>query len=356
MDPAVGQLESDGVLLKKSRDVGRFFVKSHFGTSLTNNRLKLNFVEASFLQSEGKLRIFTQDAGELSFEDFFSYCAKKIPDFETLFFSFRDLRNRGYAIVEENNTTATSFVEYKTQRQQEAQEPRFHVLSIAERSNFDVEKIYTLLDKTVQKDNPLWFSLVDEEGDITYYDVGELKAQGKINTNITTPHQGMILNNRVVIFEKQANTTLFEPHFLGKPFAQGLQLSHVEALYLVKKGLLSVHNLKGKTLEYQDYLQLVQKVQTDITLRLHVYETLKEKGLIVKTGFKFGTHFRVYTDMPGKTHAEYLVQAVPQGYTNAWNVVGRAIRLAHSVNKEMVFARIDDQDQVCFISFRRLRP
>lgn len=357
MDPAVGQLLEDGVLIKKSRDVGRFFIKSHFGSSLTNNRLKLNFVEASFLQSEGKIRIFTEDSGELSFEDFFSFCAKKIIDFETLFFSFRDLRSRGYAIVQENNSNiSSSFVEYKTQRQKEAQEPRFHVLSIAERSDFSVDQIHTVLKKTAAQGNPLWFSLVDEEGDITYYDVLELQAKGCIDSPITESFEGMILNNRVIIFDDKAHKSLFENQFIGKPFAKGLQLSHVEALYLVKNQHLRVHNLQGETLSYQDYLKAVQEVQSDILLRLKVYETLKEKGLIIKTGFKFGTHFRVYTDMPGKTHAQYLVQAVPQGYSNAWNVVGRAIRLAHSVNKEMVFARIDDQDQVCFISFRRLRP
>ena len=82
---------------------------------------------------------------------------------------------------------------------------------------------------------------------------------------------------------------------------------------------------------------------------------MKKKGIIPKTGFKFGTHFRAYTSHPDKIHAEYLVHVVNKDFKSLWAEFSRAVRLAHSVNKEIVFSRII-KNKVEYVSFGRLRP
>jgi tRNA-intron endonuclease len=99
----------------------------------------------------------------------------------------------------------------------------------------------------------------------------------------------------------------------------------------------------------------MKKLQPDIEQRLMVFKDLKQRGLLVKTGFKFGAHFRAYTKQPDKTHAEYLIHVVEKGFTSIWAEISRAVRLAHSVNKEFVFARIDNQT-IDYIKLGRLRP
>jgi tRNA-intron endonuclease len=66
-------------------------------------------------------------------------------------------------------------------------------------------------------------------------------------------------------------------------------------------------------------------------------------------------HFRVYTKKPDVTHAEYLVHVVDKKFKSVWAEISRAVRLAHSVNKEIVFARIDGK-VIDYIRLGRLRP
>ncbi|RLG36170.1 MAG: tRNA-intron lyase, partial [Candidatus Alkanophagales archaeon] len=69
----------------------------------------------------------------------------------------------------------------------------------------------------------------------------------------------------------------------------------------------------------------------------------RERRLIVKTGFKFGSHFRVYERME-QPHSKYLVHVVPREHIFVKPELSRAVRLAQSVRKQMVFAYEDTAD------------
>ena len=84
-----------------------------------------------------------------------------------------------------------------------------------------------------------------------------------------------------------------------------------------------------------------RQIESDFDLKFSVYRDLRDKSLVVKTGFKFGTHFRVYKQVEGTRkvpHSEYLVHTVPQDHIFLPPVLSRAVRLAHSVRKQMIFA------------------
>jgi tRNA-intron endonuclease len=53
-------------------------------------------------------------------------------------------------------------------------------------------------------------------------------------------------------------------------------------------------------------------------------------------------------------HSEYLVHTVPQNYVFRLPVISRAVRLAHSVRKQMVFAFLNGD--VGYLEMRRLKP
>ena len=86
-----------------------------------------------------------------------------------------------------------------------------------------------------------------------------------------------------------------------------------------------------------------------------MYDDLRERGLVVKTGFKYGTHFRAYDQDPGREHARFLVHAVPRDHETSWPELSRAVRLAHGVRKELVFGAADEAG-VEYIELERLRP
>jgi len=346
---ASGELVKDKIIVKKPRDVGRFYTRSRFGETVSGNILKLDLIEGVFLLDEGKIKI--QRNGEnVNFEKLVKLSSEHIPCFEIKYLIFKDLRKRGHAVKLCEDRHDFDLCVYK---QDEREKPCF-LKAFSERNFFDIDETKKLVDAMIKKGGELWFTIVDEEGDITYYDVTSLDIKGNICENGFAKIEGFLIGNRVLIFEK-ANA-LFNKEFYGKLFGSGLQLSMVEALYLLERNVIDIRDLKSeKRFSKKDFLAIVEQNQPDINNRLFVFKNLKKRGLIVKTGFKFGAHFRVYTNQPDRTHAEYLVHVVDSGFRSMWAEISRAVRLAHSVNKEIIFARVGN-DKIDYIKFGRLKP
>ncbi len=85
-----------------------------------------------------------------------------------------------------------------------------------------------------------------------------------------------------------------------------------------------------------------------------MYEDLTARGIVAKTGFKYGAHFRAYEGDPERVHAKYLVHALPDGHRGMWPEVSRAVRLAHGVKKHLLFAVAGDD--VRYLRLERVRP
>ena len=347
----IGELADNCIIIKKSSDVGRLYNKSHFGTPLKGNRLQLTLLEGVFLLDEGKMRLF-QDTKPVDFQQIVEIAAQHIPDFETKYLVFKDLRNRGHAVslLPKENT-----VMFQRFQQKNEEAPAYAIVAFSERDFLDIEAIRQQIIESAKKGAALWLALVDEEGDITYYDVSALELNGEIFAQKYQRNTGILLKNRLIVFDKKLSHQLHQKEFFGKPFGDALQLSFVEGLYLLKKGILEIQTSDGKTYSEGKTLLYMQKLQPDIRERLVVFEDLKQRGLLVKTGFKFGAHFRAYTKLPDTAHAEFLIHVVKKGFTSIWAEISRAVRLAHSVNKEFVFARVNEKT-VEYYKLGRLRP
>jgi tRNA-intron endonuclease len=340
-----GKLINGKIIVDKPKDVGRLYNKSHFGEPLAGNKLELDLIEGVFLLEDGKIKIYCNKI-DVNFDELVKIAVQNITNFEIKYLVFKDLRNRGHAIKLCKEDKKINFYEFKN---------KYLVTTFSERDFLDIDETKKLLI-SVKKDNKeLWFAIVDEEGDLTYYKVSLLDIKGENKEYVYDKVQGLLLKNRVVIFDKEVSKDLLEKEFYGKPFGKGLQISLVEAKYLFEKGIIDIKTEDGKKISIEKLEQIIIRLQPDFCLRLVVFKELKKRGLIVKTGFKFGAHFRVYTSKPDDTHAEYLIHVVEKGFRSTWAEVSRAVRLAHSVNKEIVFARVD-ADKIDFIDFGRLRP
>jgi tRNA-intron endonuclease len=345
-----GELTDHSILVKKATDVGRLYNKSHLGTPLSGNHLCLDLLEGVFLLDEKKMRLF-QKRKEVDFQTLVTHAAAQIPGFETKYLVFKDLRSRGHPI-KLNKEELPTFYRFK---QKNDATPTCFICAFSERDILDIESVTHLVQRLVKKEGFLWFALVDEEGDITYYDVSSITLKGDISEQQYRKGTGLLLQNRIILFDAAFSKQLLAKEFFGKPFGDGLQLSFVEALYLAKRGTLEIHTPTGATLSLSKVLSFMKKLQPDIEERLSVFTDLKQRGMLVKTGFKFGAHFRAYTQQPDRTHAEYLIHVVEKGFRSIWAEISRAVRLAHTVNKEFVFARVDGS-HIDYIKLGRLRP
>ena len=106
---------------------------------------------------------------------------------------------------------------------------------------------------------------------------------------------------------------LNEKSFFGKIEADTLNLSVIEACYLLEKGRLDVFENDERC--SVDYLIEILRNQ-GLYGNYIVYRDLKDRGYIIKTGFKYGSDFRLYDRgrSPGKGHSDYLVKVVFENY------------------------------------------
>ena len=340
-----GELIKDKIIVKKPKDVGRLFTKSHFGKPLSGGELELELIECVFLLEEEKIKI-KKGKDEIDFETLISFASNKIPHFEIKYLVFKDLRKRGHAIHLFEEDKIITFYQIKNQ---------FYVIAFSERDELDLKKIKTTIRNVTKEGSALWIAIVDEEGDLTYYDASILDIKGNIKKHKFTKGRSVLLDNRAIVFDKKLARVLFEKEFFGKPFGEWLQVSFVEVLYLNKKGIVEITTPSGKKISKEKVEEIISKKQPDIMQRLIVFKDLKKRGLIVKTGFKFGSHFRAYTKDPDKIHAEYLIHVVSADFKSIWEEISRAVRLAHSVNKEICLAQVS-KSKIDYIKFGRLRP
>ncbi|MEM2508682.1 MAG: tRNA-intron lyase [Candidatus Thermoplasmatota archaeon] len=300
---------------------------------------KISLIEACYLLEKGKIEI-EKDGKRIDFEDFLKYAVSVFNDFEIKYLVYRDLRERGYiAEIDED------FLLYERGKKPPA-EPSFIVKAISERANF---KIKDVIDWLLQNEKKIVIGVVDEEGDLTYYSIKFFEIKSDIKKEC---YKGdiVVLNDRSVIFDEKLINKVREEG-IGRDFGKYAQLSLMETAYMAKNGANLIKD--RNKISFKDFMKRVKSIQPDIKERLKVYEDLKNKGKLPKTGFKFGSHFRVYE---GKIqeHAPYLVHVIKNNYTSTWAEVSRAVRLAQSVKKEMIFAVVGKE--IKYIRIKRITP
>jgi tRNA-intron endonuclease len=153
-------------------------------------------------------------------------------------------------------------------------------------------------------------------------------------------------------FGKEAKK-FFEEYWFGqwgvyKNMERGntLTLDAIETLYLSNKGAEVRDLLSDDKLSFEDVLREVEQRTPYASRMLEVYEDWRDKGFILKTGFKFGTHFRIY--FPGAKpvsgskkewqHSKHVIHVFPKEVSMPMSEWSRAIRVAHSVRKTFIMA------------------
>jgi len=173
----------------------------------------------------------------------------------------------------------------------------------------------------------------------------------------------VVLGKRVVVFDrKRARDLYFNEGFFGKFFAvskpktpnveRELELSLLEAVYLLEKGVLEVRDESGGALSLEELKRLGRETYENFDEVYAVYRDLRSKGLVVKSGMKFGATFLVYRLGPGLEHAPFLVHVLPYDSKLDPIEIVRAGRLSHSVRKRFIIAFVDETGRVGYFQFR----
>ena len=150
-----------------------------------------------------------------------------------------------------------------------------------------------------------------------------------------------------IIDDEVQGQKIYEEHWFGqygtyKTNDHGVlnKLDVYETLFLIDSNVLRVKNFSRK-----DIADLASKRRADFQKLYDVYSDWRSRGYVIKTGFKFGTHFRVY--FPGAqpmkndeswVHSRHVIHVFPRDAKLLISEWARVIRVAHSVRKTFILA------------------
>lgn len=137
-----------------------------------------------------------------------------------------------------------------------------------------------------------------------------------------------------------------------------VELSLLEAFYLLEKGRVEVKNDSGKCITSENYLKKARKVEPNFWIRYCVFKDMRNRGYIIKTALKFGADFRVYDRgvKPGEDHARWIIYPVHEGETLTWYEFAAKNRVAHSTKKRLLMGIVDDEGDVTYYEIKWMRP
>lgn len=151
-----------------------------------------------------------------------------------------------------------------------------------------------------------------------------------------------------IVENRSIGKKLFEDYWFGQfgiyKQTRGslLKLNFLETIFLEKHTGLNVVDTKGKKISYKKILKHVIKEREYAKQLYDVYEDWRLHGFVLKTGFKFGSHFRIYfpgasPNKRGKwTHSKHVLHVFPKDQKMLISEWSRAVRVAHSVKKTFI--------------------
>ncbi|AHG00585.1 tRNA splicing endonuclease [Halostagnicola larsenii XH-48] len=344
-----GRFDEDAGVVRVGADARqRYHDARGYGYPLEGNEIALAPVEAAHLLYRGDLEAVVDDGDRLAFRDLLA--REPGTDFGVRFLVYADLRSRGFYLSPAAEPWVTDppdgdFAVFPRGKGPGDGEVAYALRVIGERTDIPA----AALEESV-------LAVVDEESEITYFDVNPREPTGSSATiDSVRGVDADLLADRVVVWEPPAD--LYETAFYGQPLEgreydrPTLQCSLLEAAHLAERGVLdlesSVVRERGRAVEGERFDR-----------RLRVYETLRGRGVVPKTGYKFGADFRTYADVDSVDnlgHSELLIRVLSGDHVFEPRDLALDVRLAHGVRKTMVFALVDGES-VEWWSLERLTP
>ncbi len=304
-------IEKDKAWAKANKTLER----RNFGVK-KGDKILLDPIEVAYLLIKSNAKVKFKGKA-INIEDVFNWAKEKRKNFMCYYFVYEDLRNRGYKVRLKGDFLVAKNVFYP----------------ISEKVRIKIPQLNEMLKNLEQ----LILAIVDEESEITYYKAYKIDFLGKHEESLEKI-KGYFIEDRVLTH----NIEIFTKFFYGSEKNGVVSLSLIESLYLAENGWL-------EGVDVEKLYKLVDR------RKYEVYKDLKKRNFVVKTGFKFGSDFRVYDkvetikDLP---HSKYLV-TVADDRDIAMSEIVRCVRLAHNVRKKMIFVFKENGEN--YVAIERIR-
>ncbi len=328
-------LKGDVVVIPDRKLASTLINKGSYGKPSPGGSSELSLLEAAYLLESDRLDVKRSRKGrKASHHDLLSRGISSQSRFMENYLVFRDIRNRGINIQGGGDRTFMSYPRGQGPRKGRADS---WIMVFREH---DPVTVHGLLQESIKRTGmrmDLISAVVDGDWDLTYYQVKEA------------------LSNREMSVEHDTLTIKEEDH---REIPGGGMLAWEGELvsFARKEGMGSdIHDTLALSSQEANWLTGAGQVD-DRSLKDAVYSDLVDMGYLVKTGFKYGSHFRVYSSGSIDEHSDLLVHCVDHAQKFTWEELSRAIRLSHSVKKRMLFAILEKGEGVRYLEIEWTRP
>ncbi|MCK4938299.1 MAG: tRNA-intron lyase [Methanosarcinales archaeon] len=345
----------DGQSVKLDASTRETLYDTSFYGRPMDDYLELTLIEAAYLTYKNRVTV-THRNQDLDFEGLMCESSRRESNFEVKYIVFKDLRERGYFI----KPGVTDFRVYPRGGKPGKTPSKYFIHVLSERQPVPLMNLVHHVKTAANVRKELVMAVVDEESDITYYGVSLRNMKGDMGSaHSDAAIRATLLEDRVMVWDSYSSDLLHKQHLFGKPLDETrLQLSLIEAAYLQEMNIIEIKdNLGEHVLNPAEFSDTSTTVEADFPMKLAVYQNLRDVGMVVKTGYKFGNHFRVYKKVEagvGMKHSEFLVHAVDSNHVFNLPQLSRAVRLANSVRKQMVFSW-QSGDNIVYLELGRMK-
>jgi len=172
------------------------------------------------------------------------------------------------------------------------------------------------------------------------------------------------IENFLVVWNPAEGSELYRNGFYGKPlgipkpkipeFNVPLILDLMEGLYLAEKRIISVfEGLEKRKVNLKKLRQKAKQLYEEFDDKYAVYRDLRDSGLIVTPGIKFGCDFAVYKHGPGVEHAPFMVSVKSADSEITATEIVKAGRLATTVRKRFIIAVPNlEKEKIRYLMFK----
>jgi tRNA-intron endonuclease len=172
------------------------------------------------------------------------------------------------------------------------------------------------------------------------------------------------IENFLIVWNPKEGSELYKMGFYGKPlgipkpkipeFEVPLILDLMEGVYLAEKEIINIYEgPEKKKVSLKKLRQKARQLYEEFEEKYAVYQDLRDNGLIVTPGIKFGCDFAVYKHGPGVEHAPYMVSVKSASSEITATEIVKAGRLATTVRKRFIIAVPDmERERIRYLIFK----
>jgi tRNA-intron endonuclease, archaea type len=157
-----------------------------------------------------------------------------------------------------------------------------------------------------------------------------------------------LIENFLIVWNPTEGSQLYKTAYYGRPvgipkpkipeFDVPLVLDLMEGLYLAETEQIEVYENPSEPVSLDKLRAKTKELYDEFEEKYAVYQDMRNGGLIVLPGIKFGCDFAVYKYGPGVEHAPYMVTVKkPDSDISATEIVKNG-RLATTVRKRFIIA------------------